>query len=133
MFILACGPDVNVIRFIPPLVVSMEALMSAFAKLQGVDQYMELMDFEQVKLGGFRNKDMTPHLFAPSVKLPVLTAQVRDDAWTSNEDGIKTFELIGSADKDMIWIEGTTRRFDGYNHFAKHPEKMLQFFDKYMV
>ena len=107
--------------------------MGTFAKLQGVDQYMELMDFEQVKLRGYRNKDMTPHLFAPSVKLPVLTAQVRDDAWTNNEDGIKTFELLGSNDKEMIWIEGTTRRFDGYNHFAKHPEKMLAFFDKFMA
>ena len=116
-----------------PLVVSMEALMGQFAKLQGVSDYMELMDQEQVKLGGFRNSEMTPHLFAPSVKLPVLTMQVRDDLWTTNQDGAKTFELLGSSEKEMFWVEGTTRRFDGYNYFGKHPEKMVAFFDEHMA
>ncbi|MEM9731394.1 MAG: alpha/beta hydrolase, partial [Myxococcota bacterium] len=128
-------PDLftNVRCLLCPLVVSMEALMGSFAKLQGVDRYMHLMDLEQIKLGGFRNAEMTPHLFAPSVTLPVLTMQVRDDAWTTNEDGLKTFELLGSSEKEMIWVEGTTRRFDGYNHFGKHPEKMIAFFDEHMA
>ncbi|MEM9460152.1 MAG: alpha/beta hydrolase [Myxococcota bacterium] len=122
----------NVRCMMSPLAVSMEALIGTFAKLQGVGELMELIDFEQVKLGGFKNSEMTPHLFAPSVKLPVLCSQVRDDAWTTNEDGERTFELLGSQDKELFWIEGTTRRFDGYNYFGQHPEKMITFFDKYM-
>ncbi|MEM1182833.1 MAG: alpha/beta hydrolase, partial [Acidobacteriota bacterium] len=35
-----------------PLAVSMTALMTAFAELQGVSEYMDVLDHEQVKLGG---------------------------------------------------------------------------------
>ncbi|MEM6675266.1 MAG: alpha/beta hydrolase [Planctomycetota bacterium] len=115
-----------------PLVVSMESLMGQFAQLQGVGDYMELMDHEQVKLGGFRNADMTPHLFAPSVKMPVLTMQVRGDKWTTDADGEKTFELLGSEEKELLWVEGTTRRFDGYNYLGQNPERMLEFFEAHM-
>jgi len=38
--------------------------------------------------------------------------QVLDDAWTRNpEDAQKTFDLLGSEDKELFWIENTTRRF----------------------
>jgi len=30
-----------------------------------------------------------------------------------------------------LWNEGTTRRFDGYNYFGQHPEKILARFAKY--
>lgn len=93
----------------------MKSLMGQFAKLQGVETYLDRMDHEQVKLGGFTNAEMTPHNFAPSVKLPVLTMQVRDDKWTTNQDGEKTSELVGSADKEMLWGDGPNRRFCGYN------------------
>ena len=122
----------NVRCMLAPLAVSMKALMTRFATLQGVGEYLELMDFEQVKLGGFRNEEMTPHLFAPSVTLPTLCVQVKGDLWTHDEDGKRTFALLGSKDKEMFWIEGTTRRFDGYNYFGKHPERMLAFYEKYM-
>jgi len=29
-----------------------------------------------------------------------------------------------------LWIEGTTRRFDGYNYFGQDPEKMMAWFAK---
>jgi hypothetical protein len=45
----------------------------------------------------------------------------------------KTFDLLGSKDKELFWIEGTTRRFkDAYNYFGRHPEKIISFFDKHM-
>ena len=44
--------------------------------------------------------------------MPVLMVQVLDDAWTRNpEDAQKTFDLLGSEDKELFWIENTTRRF----------------------
>lgn len=127
-------PDLfeNVLCMLSPLVVSMTALMGSFAKLQGVDDYMEAMDFEQKKLGGFTNAEMTPHLFAADVKVPTFVVQVHDDAWTTPEDGETTFDLLGSAEKEFFWIEGTTRRFDGYNYFGQHPDRMLAWFDRYM-
>ena len=64
-----------------------------------------------VRLHQRRNE---PQFFAPSVTMPVLMTQVKDDAWTDNPaDGQKTFDMLGSTDKELFWIEGTTRRFDG--------------------
>jgi hypothetical protein len=40
---------------------------------------------------------------------------------------------LGSKDKELFWIEGTTKRFkDGYNDFGRHPVKVIAFFDKHM-
>ncbi|MCW5576158.1 MAG: alpha/beta hydrolase, partial [Burkholderiales bacterium] len=78
--------------------------------------------------------DMGGALWAPGVTMPVLMWQVLEDAWTKNpEDAQKTFDLLGSKEKELVWIEGTTRRFkDGYNWFGRHPEKVLSFLAKYM-
>lgn len=129
-------PDLfeNVSCMVSPMVVSMAAIYDAFSDLQGVRQYQELIDLELLKMGGFVAAEMTPHLWAASVKMPVLMVQVLEDAWTRNpEDAQRTFDLLGSNEKELYWIEGTTRRFkDGYNHFGRHPEKVLGFLEKHM-
>jgi hypothetical protein len=118
----------NVQCMCSPMVVSMAAIYSAMSEIQGVSQYQELIDLELLKMV------MTPHKAAPRVKMPVLMVQVLQDAWTRNpEDAQKTFDLLGSTEKELVWIEDTTKRFkDGYNYFGRHPEKVLAFFDKHM-
>ncbi len=119
--------------FFGPLTVSMTALMTSFAGLMGLDNYMELMDLEQIKLGGFTNREMRPQDFAEAVKVPYFMAQVVDDIWTDNpRDAQEIFDKISSTEKELFWIENTNRRFDGYNYFGLYPEKMIEFFDKYM-
>jgi esterase/lipase len=99
----------------------------------GLDNYMELMDLEQIKLGGFTNGEMRPQDFAEAVKVPYFMAQVVDDIWTDNpRDAQEIFDKISSTEKELFWIENTNRRFDGYNYFGLYPDKMIQFFDKYM-
>ena len=117
-----------------PLVISMEACFSAFSELQGVSQYQELIDLELLKMGAWTMAEMTPQLFAEGITMPVLMWQVLEDTWTRNpEDAQKTFDLLGSEDKELFWIENTTRRFkDGYNYFGRHPEKIISFFDEHM-
>ena len=123
----------NVLCFFGPLIVSMTALMTSFAKLMGLDKYMELMALEQIKLGGFTNSEMHPQNYAHAVKVPYFMAQVLDDIWTDNpKDAKESFDNVSSEDKELFWIEGTNRRFDGYNYFGLYPEKMIAFFDKYM-
>ncbi|MEZ5525341.1 MAG: alpha/beta hydrolase [Pseudomonadales bacterium] len=124
----------NVRCMVSPMVVSMSAIYDAFSELQGVQQYQELIDLELMKMGAFVAADMTPHHWAPSVQMPVLMIQVLDDEWTRNpQDGQKTFDLLGSEEKELFWIEGTTKRFkDGYNYFGKHPETVLNFLEKHM-
>ncbi|WP_323844373.1 hypothetical protein [Microbulbifer magnicolonia] len=117
-----------------PMVVSMWAIFDAFSELQGISQHQEPIDLELIRMGAYTAAEMNPQLFAPAVKMPVLMFQVLEDAWTRNpEDGQKTFDLLGSEDKELFWIENTTRRLkDGYNYFGRHPEKILAFFDRYM-
>jgi len=123
----------NIKCFFGPLTVSMTALMRSFAGLMNLDQYMELMDLEQIKLGGFTNGEMRPQDYAHAVKVPYFMAQVLDDVWTDNpKDAQEIFDNISSEEKELFWIENTNRRFDGYNYFGQHPEKMIAFFDKYM-
>jgi len=129
-------PDLfeNVSCMCSPMVPSMAAIFLAFSELQGISQYQELIDLESLKMGAFTAAEMTPQLFAAGVRLPVLMVRVLKDAWTKNpEDAQKTFDLLGSKDKELFWIEGTTRRFkDGYNYFGRHPGKVLGFFEKYI-
>ena len=44
---------------------------------------------------------------------------------TRPEDVRTIYDNLRSKDKERFWIEGTTRRFDGYNYFGEQPEKML--------
>ena len=129
-------PDLfeNVACMCSPMVVSMSAIFDAFSELQGIRQYQELIDFELLKMGAFVADEMTPQLFASGVKMPVLMVQVRDDEWTRNpQDAQKTFDLLASNEKELFWIENTTKRFrDGYNHFGRHPETVLSFFAKHL-
>lgn len=124
----------NVRCMVSPMVVSMAAIFDAFSDLQGVRQYQELIDLELMKMGGFVAAEMTPHLWASAVKMPVYMLQVLEDEWTRNpEDAQKTFDLLGSKEKELFWVEHTTKRFkDGYNYFGRHPEKIIAFLDKYM-
>lgn len=41
----------------------------------------------------------------------------------------KLFDMLAAKEKEMIWVQNTTRRFkDGYNYFGRYPEKVLSFF-----
>jgi hypothetical protein len=33
-----------------------------------------------------------------------------------------------ASQKKLAWIEGTTRRFDGYDYFGEHPESPIDWF-----
>jgi hypothetical protein len=63
----------------------------------------------------------------------VLFRSLEDAVIKNPQDAQHTFDLLASTDKELHWIEGTTKRFeDGYNWFGRYPEKVLSFLDKYM-
>ena len=66
------------------------------------------------------------------MKVPTFLIQVRDDTWSRPEDVQTTYDLLPIEDKKLFWIEGTTRRFDGYNYFGDHPEQMIEFLANYL-
>lgn len=117
-----------------PMVVSMGTIFSAFSELQGISQYLNLIDYELIKMGAYAAAETNLQLFASAVKMPVLMFRVLEESWTKNpEDAQKTFDLISSTDKELFWIKNTTKRFrDGYNHFGWHPARIIAFFDKHM-
>ena len=117
---------------VSPQPASMPIMYKITLEGMGLGDYLDVLDEEQVKLGGKINDEMTPHLYAQNIKVPTLLIQVRDDAWTLPTDVQKTFDLIPGNDKKLFWIEGTTKRFIGYNYFGEHPEMMIEWFDTYM-
>lgn len=56
-----------------------------------------------------------------AVTVPTLVAQVHDDTMTRPQDVQDIYDAIPVSDKELYWIEGTDRRFDGYNFFGIHP------------
>lgn len=114
--------------------VSGHAFVEQGAKNMGldVDATLKAADKRIHELTGFHLKELTPIPHAKNVKVPTLFAQVRKDSLIDTKDTSTIFEALGSKEKEMIWIDGTTRRFDGYNYFAENPSQMVAWFKKYI-
>lgn len=80
----------------------------------------------------FKLDDFSPVPWAKNVMIPTLLYQVRDDLYTRPDDVQAMYDNIPIGQKKLFWIEGTTRRWDGYTYFAKDPSQMLEWFDTYM-
>ena len=122
----------DVKAFLSPQPASMNIMSQITLNAMGLGDYLDILDEEQIKAGGFKSSDMSPHNYAMNVKVPTFIIQVKNDVWTIPDDVQKTFDLIPHKDKKLFWIEGTTKRFVGYNYFGEHPEMMIRWFDKFM-
>lgn len=69
---------------------------------------------------------------AKKVTIPTFIYQVREDSMTQPVDVQTIFDSIASEEKELFWIDGTTRRWDGYNYFSHDPQRMLNWFERYM-
>jgi pimeloyl-ACP methyl ester carboxylesterase len=72
---------------------------------------------------------MSPVNAARSVRIPTFVYQVRNDAMTRPTDVQAIFDAIPVRDdlaKELVWISGTTRRWDGYLYFQKNPDQILE-------
>jgi len=112
---------------------SVRAVMERILHLTGIpaDRIDELD--ENIRLvTSFRLDDLSPLEAAKHVRIPSFIYQVRDDLMTYTSDVQAIFDNIPTEEKQLFWIEGTTRRWDGYSYFARHPEMMLAWFEKHM-
>jgi hypothetical protein len=73
-----------------------------------------------------------PRQWARNVRVPTYLYQVHDDVLTEPGDVQAMFDNIPVTDKKLAWIYGTTRRWDGYLEFQRHPEPMLEWFAQHM-
>lgn len=85
------------------------------------------------ELTGFRLDEETPRPYASDVRVPTLMAQLRRDFLIHGErDGQEIFDALGAGTKELLWIEQSNQRFYAYNHFGRHPERLIDWFDRHM-
>lgn len=72
-------------------------------------------------------------MYAKDVKVPASVTQARKDSLIDSKDTQEIHNALGSEDKEVYWIEGTRRRLDSLNRFAEHLNKMLGWFEKYIL
>ncbi|WP_028003324.1 alpha/beta hydrolase family protein [Sinorhizobium meliloti] len=95
--------------------------------------YMEDLN-DRVRLQtSFALDQFSPVPWAKSLMIPTFLYQVRDDLYTRPDDIQAMFDNIPIANKKLHWIEGTTRRWDGYTYFQREPEQMLHWFARFMA
>lgn len=70
--------------------------------------------------------------WAKTIQTPTFVYQVRDDILTTEDDVQTIFNNLGVVDKDLLWIENSTARWDGYAEFQRRPTPMLQWFATHM-
>ena len=98
----------------------------------GIPDGPQMFDAAILKRTGFHLDELSPIDHAKAVTVPTLVVQVHDDVLTKPSDVQTIYDNISSPHKKLLWIEGTTRRFDGYNYVGEHPEPMLDWFQTHM-
>jgi len=86
-----------------------------------------------VLLTGIGFAERSPREWARNVRVPTFLYQVRDDVLTHPEDVQAMFDNIPVRDKQLLWVDGTTARWDGYLEFQRRPGPVLGWFDRYMA
>jgi len=116
-----------------PQPVTMKIILGRRLALAGVpaDRIDDLEGRIVLRTGiGFARR--APQAWARNVSVPTLLYQVHDDVLTDPSDVQTMFDNIPVADKKLLWIQGSTRRWDGYLEFQRRPAPMLEWFDKHM-
>lgn len=109
------------------------ALERALERLGVPAGYMDDLN-ERIRLQtSFTIDQFSPVPWAKNVTIPTLLYQVRDDVYTRPEDIQAMYDNMPAADKELFWIEGTTRRWDGYTFFQRDPERVLQWLARFMT
>ncbi len=79
----------------------------------------------------YKLENMSPASYVKDIKVPTLYVQTRNDPWTEPSDILGFYENTLTS-KEFFWIEGLNHRFQGYQYFGDHPEKMLWWLKKWM-
>lgn len=115
-----------------PEPISVRPFIEQIAEIVGAPDRVEDIAREIQLITSFPVDELSPIEYARSVHVPTFISSVHGDVLTYPSDVQAVFDNIPAKDKKLFWIEGTTRRWDGYNYFPNNPEQMLGWFDKYM-
>jgi hypothetical protein len=112
--------------------VSGKYIVEEFVKAVGMSGGYEKFDKAVHERTGFHLAEQSPLEHVKAITVPTLVAQVHDDTMTRPEDVQSIYDALPVDEKELYWIRGTDRRFDGYNFFGVHPEVPIDWFNKYL-
>jgi dienelactone hydrolase len=78
--------------------------------------------------------DLNTTSFIPNVEdisVPTLLVQNSNDEYLNRETIEKYYDHL-RVEKEMMWLDLGNKRAAGYDYLTKHPEKILDFFDKHL-
>jgi hypothetical protein len=93
-------------------------IVEEFVKSVGIEDGYDKFDKAVHERTGFHLSEQSPLKHVKSVTGPTLVAQVHDDTMTRPQDVQDIYHAIPVAETSLYWMEGTARRFDGYNFFG---------------
>jgi uncharacterized protein len=105
-------------------------LQQSLQRLGIPDRYDDL-DREFHRLTSYTLADLSPVAPARAVTVPTFLYQVHDDIMVTPSDVQAVCDAIPN-EKQLHWIHGTTRRWDGYLHFQREPQQALEWFATHM-
>jgi pimeloyl-ACP methyl ester carboxylesterase len=81
----------------------------------------------------FTLEEASPVFASKSDVVPTYIYQVRDDVMTRPSDVQSIFDNIPIEDKELFWIQGSTKRWDGYAYFARNSDQVLAWLNEHMT
>lgn len=118
---------------VSPQPLSVRVAVEQLLATMGLKDEIDEVERQLRLINSFSFDEMSPVSAAKHVRVPTFLYQVRDDALTRPDDIIAIFDNIPIVEKQLHWIDGTKSRWDGYTFFQKHPQKMLDWFDRFMT
>ena len=122
--------DIRTLVLLQPF--SARCIVEVFADTMGIKDGRDRIDVAAFERTGFRLAEQSPLEHMAAVTVPTLIAQVRNDNSTRSQDVQDMYEALPVTEKALHWIEGTERRFDGYNYFGTHPQVLIEWLDRHL-
>lgn len=100
----------------------------------GIGEKEAVETFEPIYTG-LTGLKVADHNIIPKFKnlnIPTFFFQVRDDSNSRWTDVQEMYDLTPTTDKKILYMEGTSFRFKGYNYFSDNTEAMIEWFDSHM-
>ncbi|MEU2898724.1 alpha/beta hydrolase family protein [Streptomyces sp. NPDC001273] len=117
---------------VSPQPLSVGVTMQRTLEMLGLPERIAELEKKVRLIVSFPFSEMLPVEAAKSVTIPTFLYQVHDDLMTRPDDVQAMFDNIPAADKKLVWVHGTTARWDGYLHFQREPKEMLDWFATHM-
>lgn len=98
----------------------------------GVQNAVEKFNERYTYYSGFRHTDSNAIARAHAIKIPTMLVQVKDDSTTKPSDAQGIYDKLPNPKKKLLWIEGTTVRYEGYRYFSQTPQEMVDWYNEHV-